>query len=272
MISAGDRARRIAGAGGRQQQPQTETRAARGAKSHIPKVRRLPVVVTKTLSPICAVASCDEIQPAAMHRDQHIGLERLDLADDLLEVIGRRRSEMEAADDGVNLLDARDFLGLLHRIDDADMAAGTDHDQTHIPDIEAGRMLVDVLVGNDLALHLRRQVVADIAAEPVLHAEFDPGLRQDAFAAAARDLAGGEGMARDHGRGFAQHRRNLLRRKLAAIERAEIGELALGRRRADAVTEIVLAAGVELEVGRQLVAEFVEEADAGRRNDRSARG
>src|SRR6478752_140130 len=141
------------------------------------------------------------------------------------------------------------------------MAAGTDHDQTHIPDIKAGRMLVNVLVRNNLALHLRRQVVTDIAAEPVLHAEFDPGLRQDAFAAAARDLAGGESMARDHGRGFAQHGRNLLRRKLTAIQRAEIRELALGRRGADAVTEIVLAAGIELEVGRQLVPEFVEEAD-----------
>ena len=34
----------------------------------------------------------------------------------------------------------------------------------------------------------------------------------------------------DHGRRFAQHGRYLLRGELAAIERAEIGELALGGR------------------------------------------
>ena len=77
----------------------------------------------------------------------------------------------------------------------------------------------------------------------------------------ALDLAGGESMAGDHGRRLAQHGRDLLRRQLPAIQRAEIGELALGRRGVDAVTEIVLAAGIELDVGRQLVAEFVEEAD-----------
>ena len=91
------------------------------------------MVVTSTLSPICAVASCDEVQAAAMHRDDHVGLERLDLADDLLEVVRRRRPEMEAADDGVDLLDAGDFLRLPHRIDDADMAAGADHDEALDP-------------------------------------------------------------------------------------------------------------------------------------------
>ena len=122
-------------------------------------------------------------------------------------------------------------------------------------------MFVDVLVGDDLAVHLGGQIMAGVAAEPVLDAELDPGLRQDALAAAARDLAGGERVSGDHGRRFAQHGRDLLRRELAAVEGAEIGELALGRRRTDPVAEIVLAAGIELDVGRQLVAEFVEEAE-----------
>ena len=42
-----------------------------------------------------------EIQPAAMHRDENIGLQFLDLGDHLLQVIHRRSSEMEAADDRV---------------------------------------------------------------------------------------------------------------------------------------------------------------------------
>src|SRR5262249_35696064 len=143
----------------------------------------------------------------------------------------------------------------------ADMAAGADYHEAHIPDVEAGRVLVDVFVRNDLAVHLGRQIVAGIAAEAILDAELDPGLRQDAFAAAARDLAGGEGVARDHGRRFAQHRRHLLRGELAAVERAEIGELALRGRRVNAMTEIVLAAGVEFDIGWKLVAEFIEEAE-----------
>ena len=90
--------------------------------------------------------------------------------------------------------------------------------------------------------------------------------------AAALDLAGGEGVTRDHGRRFAQHVVTFLRGELAAVKHAEIGELALVGVAADAMAEIVLAAGVEFDVGRQLVAEFFEEADAARRNDRSGRG
>ena len=41
-----------------------------------------------------------------MHRDKHVGLELPDLGDDLLEVVRRRRTEMEAADDCVHFLDA----------------------------------------------------------------------------------------------------------------------------------------------------------------------
>ena len=91
------------------------------------------MVVTSTLSPICAVASWTKLSPLQCIGITTSGLELLDLADHLLEVVGRRRPEMEAADDGVNLLDAGHLLRLPHRIDDADMAAGTDHDQARNP-------------------------------------------------------------------------------------------------------------------------------------------
>ena len=38
-----------------------------------------------------------EIQPAAMHRNENVGLELLDLGDHLREVLFRRGAEMEAA-------------------------------------------------------------------------------------------------------------------------------------------------------------------------------
>jgi hypothetical protein len=41
----------------------------------------------------------------------------------------RRRPEMEAAHDGVDFIDARNFHRLPHRIDDPDMAARADDDQ-----------------------------------------------------------------------------------------------------------------------------------------------
>src|SRR5439155_1666114 len=78
-----------------------------------------------------------EVEPGAVHRDHYVGVELLDLGDDLGEVILRRRPEMEAADDRVHLLDARDLLRLLDRIDDADMAAGRDHDEAEVAHVEA---------------------------------------------------------------------------------------------------------------------------------------
>ena len=76
----------------------------------------------------------------------------------------------------------------------------------------------------------------------------------------ALDLAGGESMAGDHGGISAQHGLDLARRELAPIERTEIGELAWVAP-VYAMTEIVLAAGVEREVGGQDAAVFVEEPD-----------
>src|SRR5215217_8208792 len=47
-----------------------------------------------------------EVQAAAMHRDEHVGLKLLDLGYDLLEVVGWCRPEMESTDDRVHLLNA----------------------------------------------------------------------------------------------------------------------------------------------------------------------
>ncbi len=196
-----------------------------------------------------------------MHRDQHIGIELADLGDDLLEVVGGRGAEMEAAHDGVHLLDARDLLRLAHRVDDADMAAGADHDQPLVPDVEAGGVLVDMLVGHDLAFHLRRQVVAGVAAGAVLERELDHGVRQHLLDAGALDLAGGEGLPADHDRALRQHHLHVVGRDIAAVEHAEVVELTRRRRAVVALAEIVLAAGVERQFRGQRLAVTVEEAD-----------
>ena len=160
-----------------------------------------------------------------MHRDHHVGIELPDLGDDLLEVVCRRRPEMEAADDRVHLLYAGHLLRLPHRIDDADVTAGADHDEPLAADVEAGRVLVHVLVGHDLSLQLRRRVMAGVAAEPVLDRVVDEAVRQDTLDAAPLDLSGGEGVA-----GITvgvSHRTvvTLLRIEVAPVERADFGEL-----------------------------------------------
>ena len=65
-----------------------------------------------------------------------------------------------------------------------------------------------------------------------------------------RDLAGGEGMPRNHRRRLAQYDRDFLRDDFAAVERAKFGELPRRRRAADAMAEIVLTARVQLHVSR----------------------
>ena len=118
-----------------------------------------------------------------------------------------------------------------------------------------------MLVRHDLALQFGRRVVAVVAGGAILLGVIDKAVRQDALHAAARDLAGREGVVLDHGRRLAQHHRDLVRDDRATIERAEFAVLPLRRRRADAMAEIVLAACVELYVGRKHAAIFVEEAD-----------
>ena len=103
-----------------------------------------------------------------------------------VEIILRRRSEMETADDGVHLLHARNILRLSHRVDDADMAARADYDETLILHIKAGRVLMDVLVGHDLPLQLRGRVVACIAAETVLNLANSTNVLGSTFSMLAR--------------------------------------------------------------------------------------
>src|SRR5215831_7927078 len=88
-----------------------------------------------------------EVVAAAMHRDNHVRFELLNLGNDLIEVILGRRPEMEAPNDSMDLLHAGDFLCLPDRIDYADVTARADHHEPAVLDIETGRVLVDVLVG-----------------------------------------------------------------------------------------------------------------------------
>src|SRR5258708_11068246 len=109
-----------------------------------------------------------EVEPAAMHRNQDVRIQLADLAYNLSEVIRRGRPEVEAAHDRVDLLDARYFHRLPDGIDDADVAARTDNDETLILQIEAGGVLMDVLIGHDLAFHFGRQIVARVATGALL--------------------------------------------------------------------------------------------------------
>ena len=50
-------------------------------------------------------------------------IEFVQFGHDLAQVIIRRRREMKAADEGVDLFDAADLLGALQRVDDPGMSA-----------------------------------------------------------------------------------------------------------------------------------------------------
>ena len=81
----------------------------------------------------------------------------------------------------------------------------------------------------------------------------------------ARDLASRERMS-DHDRIFRQHGLDIALRQLAPVERAPLAELALcsslptlRTRDLMAGAEVVLTTGIESNVCRQIIAEFVEE-------------
>ena len=63
--------------------------------------------------------------------------------------------------------------------------------------IETSCVFVHMLIRHDLALQLRRGEMTHVAADPVLHPEFDQSVGQHFFNAAAFDLAGGEGLVVD---------------------------------------------------------------------------
>src|SRR6266480_4775733 len=167
---------------------------------------------------------------------------------------------METAHDGVNFLHAGHLLRLPHRIDDADVTAGADNDQATILHIEAGRVLVHMLVGHDLSLQLGSYEMAHIAAKTILHGELDHRVWQHLLDAAAFDLAGGKGLTLDHGRSLGEKQFDPMRGNFTAIEHAAIAERA-GHGAPVSTTKIVLTAAIKREVWRQQVALFVEEAD-----------
>src|SRR5712671_2393154 len=51
-----------------------------------------------------------EVQPAAMHRNKNVRLKLLELGDHLLEIVLRRRPQMEATKNRVHLLDTGNLL------------------------------------------------------------------------------------------------------------------------------------------------------------------
>ena len=70
----------------------------------------------------------NEIEPTAMHREQNVWFELLDLTNHLREVILWCRAKMEAANDRMYLGNTGYLLGLAHGIDDADVTArGNNH-------------------------------------------------------------------------------------------------------------------------------------------------
>ncbi len=187
-----------------------------------------------------------------MHRHHVLGVELLQLGHDLAQIVVRRRRQVKAADQRVNLLDAADLLGALQGVDDAGMPARADHYEPAAAEPEAGRVLVPMLVRLRLAGQLVcGEVVVHVgmrvAAEPVLDPDLDPGVGQHMLDAGARDRAGREGVALDDDRILGQHRLDVERLQLAAVERTEIGEAAVGLAQ-EAVAEIVLAAGIEAQI------------------------
>jgi hypothetical protein len=77
-----------------------------------------------------------------MAGDQVFRIDLVQSRDDLSDVgVIERRNDMEAANNGMHLLDARHGLGLPNRVDDAAMAAGGENYQT---------LALDDKVGTDL--------------------------------------------------------------------------------------------------------------------------
>ncbi len=152
-------------------------------RAYAPNVNRLPVVDLDQAVRQMISNGLREVRAAAMHRNDHVRVQFLDLAEHLLDVILRRRTEMEAADQRVDLLHAGNFLRLPRRIDDADMAAGADHHKALVLDVEDGGVFVNVFVRHDLALQFGRCVMRGVAAKAILDRELHLRVRQDAFLA-----------------------------------------------------------------------------------------
>src|SRR3984957_16529149 len=200
-----------------------------------------------------------EIQSAAMHGNENVRAQFGNLADDLRQIIRRRRPEVETAHDRVNFRNTRYFHRLPHGIDDADMAAGADDDQTLVLQIEARRVLVNMLIRHDLAFHFRGQIMARIASGAILQLELDHGVGEHFFDAVALDLAGRERLAADHHRRLTENELDVLPRDVATVEHAEVAQIALPGPGV-ALAEIVLATGIHRQIRGQILAMPVEKS------------
>jgi len=180
MISAGDRADLSAALAGASHQPQAEAGAGRRCEKIIcRKERRLPVVVTSTFGrPSAQVASCTKFSPLQCIGISTSGIELLDLGDEPPSgnppAPGPRWKPPTMA---WNFLDAGDFPA--PAFTELTMPTWPQELITTRPkilDVEAGRVLVDVLVRHDLAFHLGWQIVGrHCSPRAVLDAELDPG-------------------------------------------------------------------------------------------------
>src|SRR6266571_4789725 len=167
---------------------------------------------------------------------------------------------MHAAQHGMQLADTRHFHCLACGVDHAGVSAGSDHHQAAVLHVEAGAVLVEVLVGYEFAAGLG---VGGwhVTAHTVSLAVLDLGIRQHALEAAPRDAPRSERMTHDHRRLLAINDLDLKGFKIAPVEYAPVAEVPRRPARGLAVAEIVLAADVESEIGRQLVAVLLQEAD-----------
>ena len=184
-----------------------------------------------------------------MHRDDHVRIERLDLGDDLLEIVGGAGPRWKPPTSACTFCTPDTSCACL-----AELTMPT-WPQELITTKPRSFTLKQVACswmcssGTILPSSSAGVIVAGVAAEPVLHGEFDPLFGSTFSMLRALDLAGGEGMTDDRRRILRQHGLDVARRQLAPVERAELGKLSW--RAAVAMAEIVLAAGVEREVGRQ---------------------
>src|SRR5262249_36995437 len=148
-------------------------------------------------------------------------------------------------DDGVHLLDAGDLPRLLHRVDDAAMAAARDDDEAAPLEVEAGRVLVPVLVRHDPALALGGGEMGGVAPGAVLLAVFDEGVGDDALDARALDPPGREGLVADEARRLGRAPLDAEPLQIGAVEHLGRAEFVALLRELPA--EIVLAADDERE-------------------------
>src|SRR5579885_2703651 len=137
---------------------------------------------------------------AAMQRNDVLDVHALERGDRAVNVVVRRRRQMKSADHGVHLVDSRDRLCLLERVENASMAARCEHDQSSVLHIEAGRDLMPELVGNrNLRSLLFRQPIGK-TSQSVINADSHGSRRAQLFETAKRDPSGAEALVGDQSR------------------------------------------------------------------------